>query len=235
MSKLAYIVRHINFENAGILESVLVERGFELTYIEAPLANFEHYDAKKADLVIVCGAPIGAYDEKLYPFLTDEIKFITDRINSKKPLLGICLGAQLISRIMGGHVGPMKHGKKEIGFSPIEYTTEGASSPLALLGNVPVLHWHGDEFEIPRSAVRLAKTELCQNQAFSVDTHILALQFHMEADPTLIESWLVGHCAELSNAGIDICKLRDDAKRLRQELPAAGKAACIAWLEQNHL
>ena len=136
MSKTAYIVRHINFENAGILESVLTNRGFELTYIEAPLANFEHYDATAADLVIVCGAPIGACDEELYPFLTDEIKFITDRINSKKPLLGICLGAQLISRIMGGHVGPMKHGKKEIGFGPLEYTPEGASSPLALLGNI---------------------------------------------------------------------------------------------------
>ena len=104
-----------------------------------------------------------------------------------------------------------------------------------MLGNVPVLHWHGDEFEIPKGAVRLAKTELCPNQAFSVDTHILALQFHMEADPAVIESWLVGHCAELSNAGIDIPKLREDAKRLSQELPAAGKAACIAWLEQNHL
>lgn len=235
MSKTAYIVRHINFENAGILESVLIDRGFELTYIEAPLVNFEHYDATEADLVIVCGAPIGAYDEEIYPFLTDEIKFITDRINSKKPLLGICLGAQLISRIMGGHVGPMKHGKKEIGFGPIEYTTEGASSPLALLGNVPVLHWHGDEFEIPKGAVRLTKTELCQNQAFSVGTHILGLQFHMEADPAFIESWLVGHCAELSNAGIDIPRLREDAKHLRQELPAAGRAACIAWLEQNHL
>ncbi len=235
MSKVAYIVRHINFENAGILESVLIERGFELTYIEAPISDFEHYDVTKADLVIICGAPIGAYDERLYPFLIDEIKFITDRINSKKPLLGICLGAQLISRIMGGHVGPMKHGKKEIGFGPIKYTNEGASSPLALLGNVPVLHWHGDEFEIPKGAVKLAKTELCQNQAFSVGSHILALQFHMEADPTLIESWLVGHCAELTNARIDIHKLRDDAKRLSQELPAVGKAACIAWLEQNHL
>ena len=70
MSKTAYIVRHINFENAGILESVLTNRWFELTYIEAPLANFEHYDATAADLVIVCGAPIGAYDEELYPFLT---------------------------------------------------------------------------------------------------------------------------------------------------------------------
>ena len=136
---------------------------------------------------------------------------------------------------MGGHVRPMKHGKKEIGFGPIEYTTEGVSSPLALLGNVPVLHWHGDEFEIPKGAVRLAQTELCPNQAFSVGTHILGLQFHMEADPAFIESWLVGHCAELSNAGIDIPKLREDAKRLRHELPAAGKAACIAWLEQNHL
>ena len=118
MSKTAYVVRHIHFENAGILEPLLIERGFTLEYIEAPLADFNQYDATKADLVIVCGAPIGAYDEKIYPFLTDEIKFIKDRIDSKKPLLGICLGAQLISRIMGGHVGPMSHGKKEIGFGP---------------------------------------------------------------------------------------------------------------------
>ena len=69
MSRTAYIVRHINFENAGILESVLKERGFELEYIEAPLTNFEHYDVTKADLVIVCGAPIGAYDEQLYPLV----------------------------------------------------------------------------------------------------------------------------------------------------------------------
>ena len=76
MSKTAYVVRHIHFENAGILEPLLIERGFTLEYIEAPLADFNQYDATKADLVVVCGAPIGAYDEEIYPFLTDEIKFI---------------------------------------------------------------------------------------------------------------------------------------------------------------
>ena len=70
MSKTAYVVRHIHFENAGILEPLLIERGFTIEYIEAPLADFNQYDATKADLIIVCGAPIGAYDEKIYPFLT---------------------------------------------------------------------------------------------------------------------------------------------------------------------
>ena len=182
MSKTAYVVRHIHFENAGILEPLLIERGFTLEYIEAPLADFNQYDATKADLVIVCGAPIGAYDEEIYPFLNDEIKFIKDRIDSKKPLLGICLGAQLISRIMGGHVGPMSHGKKEIGFGPLRFTAEGQHTPLALLGNTPVLHWHGDEFDIPEGAVRLAETDLCPNQAFAIGNHILGLQFHLEAD-----------------------------------------------------
>ena len=201
MNKLAYVIRHIHFENAGILEPLLIERGFTLEYIEAPLADFKQYDVAKADLIIVCGAPIGAYDEKIYPFLTDEIKFIKDRIDSKKPLLGICLGAQLISRIMGGHVGPMSHGKKEI----------------------------------PEGAVRLAETDLCPNQAFSMGTQILGLQFHLEADPTVIESWLVGHCAELSNAGIDIIKIRKTAKDLSSALPTAGRKAITAWLESNNL
>lgn len=235
MSKIAYVVRHIHFENAGILEPSLIERGFTLEYIEAPLADFNQYDATKADLVIVCGAPIGAYDEEIYPFLTDEIKFIKDRIDSKKPLLGICLGAQLISRIMGGHVGPMSHGKKEIGFGPLRFTAEGQHTPLALLGNTPVLHWHGDEFDIPEGAVRLAETDFCPNQAFSIGNHILGLQFHLEADPTVIESWLVGHCAELCNAGIDIPRIRKDARVFSESLPVAGQKAMTAWLECNNL
>ena len=235
MNKLAYVIRHIHFENAGILESLLTERGFTLEYIEAPLADFNQYNATKADLIIVCGAPIGAYDEKIYPFLTDEIKFIKDCIDSKKPLLGICLGAQFISRIMGGHVGPMSHGKKEIGFGPLRFTAEGQHTPLALLGDTPVLHWHGDEFEIPEGAVRLAETDLCPNQAFSMGNQILGLQFHLEADPTVIESWLVGHCAELSNAGVDIIKIRKTAKDLSSALPTAGRKAITAWLKSNNL
>ena len=77
---------------------------------------------------------------------------------------------------MGGHVDPMSHGKKEIGFGPLRFTAEGQHTPLALLGNTPVLHWHGDEFDIPEGAVRLAETDLCPNQAFSIGNHILGLR-----------------------------------------------------------
>ncbi|WP_298606760.1 hypothetical protein [uncultured Veillonella sp.] len=145
------------------------------------------------------------------------------------------MGRNFFSRIMDGRVGPMSHGKKEIGFGPLHFTAEGQHTPLVLLGDTPVLHWHGDEFDIPEGAVRLAETDLCPNQAFSIGNHVLGLQFHLEADPTVIESWLVGHCAELCNTGIDIFKIREDAQTFSESLPVAGKKAMTAWLESNSL
>ncbi len=232
--RTAHVIRHIHFEHLGILESELNRLGFTITYLEAPLVNFNNYNPTEPDLVIVCGAPIGAYDESIYPFLIDEIDYIEKRLASKKPLFGICLGAQLIARILGGHVGPMIHGKKEIGFAPIQLTKAGENSPLALLKDVPVLHWHGDQFDIPANTERLAETELCPNQAFAIGTQVLGLQFHLEANPDEIESWLVGHASELHSEGIDIVEVRRMAGEVKHILPQAGRAAFTKWLEKAH-
>ena len=235
MTKHALAIRHIHFENLGILEPVLKELGFNITYVEAPTTNLATINAQDPALLIVLGAPIGAFDEETYPFLKEEMALIKSRLDSGKPLLGICLGAQLISRLLGGKVQAMPNHLKEIGFAPIRLSPQGQDSPLAALGTTPVLHWHGDQFEIPSNAIRLAETGVCPNQAFSIGNHVLGLQFHLEADPTVIESWLVGHCAELCNAGIDIFKIREDAQTFSEFLPTAGKKAMTAWLESNNL
>ena len=232
MSKHALVIRHIHFENLGILEPELKKLGYTYEYVEAPLADFSAINAMDPDLLIVLGAPIGAFDEEIYPFLENEVALIKSRLDSKKPLLGICLGAPLISRIMGGSVKPMPNGLKEIGFAPIKLTAEGKNSPLAALGVVPVLHWHGDQFEIPQGAVRLAETGVCPNQAFMVGHNVLGLQFHMEADPSKIESWLVGHACELHVNKINIKKIRTDAQKVLEALPIAGAEAFRRWVEQ---
>lgn len=228
--KKALIIRHVPFEDFGILEPELVNMGLQLQYIEAPLTNFASFIPRDYDLLIVLGAPIGAFDDQLYPFLLQELEFIQSYLATEKPLLGVCLGAQLIARLLGAKVYPMQH--KEIGFSTLSINQKILNNSLSSLENIPVLHWHGDQFDIPNECQILASSQRCPNQAFSYKNHVLALQFHMEADPSRIEQWLVGHSNELMNANINLHQLRADAKKYNQLLAQAGKTTFLKWLTQ---
>ena len=232
MKRTALVIRHIHFEHLGILQEQLQALDFDIHYVEAPLADFSAVNAVSPDLLVVLGAPIGAFDESIYPFLQEELKLIQERIQSGKPLLGICLGAQLIARLKGGNVAPMANQAKEIGFAPIRLTQDGQQSPLKALADVPVLHWHGDQFDIPQDGIRLAETDLCPNQAFAIGHNILGLQFHMEADPSQIEAWLVGPAAALGVAGIARPHIRQDAQAVLDTLPKAGAQVFRDWVAQ---
>ncbi len=146
-------------------------------------------------------------------------------------MLGICLGAQLIARAAGARVYPGK--QKEIGFSPLTLTPAGEASCLAALaaagGNV--LHWHGDTFDLPEGAERLASTPITENQAFGLGPNILALQFHMEAEPERLERWLIGHTGEIAQAGLDVRALRADIGRHGAAVTQAGAQAFNRWLD----
>jgi GMP synthase (glutamine-hydrolysing) len=122
-------------------------------------------------------------------------------------------------------------GIKEIGFGPLALTEDGKKSPLVTLGDTPVLHWHGDQFDIPAEALRLASTAIGQNQAFTLGRSVLALQFHLEVDTRQIERWLVGHASELAQAGIDPRTLRTQAQHHREGLTLAARKVVGTWLE----
>ncbi|GLU33600.1 glutamine amidotransferase [Trinickia caryophylli] len=227
--KTAVAIRHVHFEDLGTFEPVLQARGYAIRYVDAARDESGVPDVLDADLVVLLGGPIGAFDDDTYPFIVDELALVRQRLAHRRPTLGICLGAQLIARAMGAKVEPM--GVKEIGFSALSLTEAGRASPLAELGDVPVLHWHGDRFDMPAGAVRLAGTAVCDNQAFAVGHHVLALQCHPEADPQEIEHWLVGHACELAQARVDPRTLRAGANALRTRLPLAAKAMFSAWLD----
>ncbi|WP_253445591.1 glutamine amidotransferase [Halomonas sp. Y3] len=227
--KTAIAIRHLDFEDLGTLEPLLVARGYAVRYLDASTDELGTVDTASADLLVVLGGPIGAFDDAIYPFIHDELALILQRLESRRPLLGICLGAQLIARALGAGVVSM--GVKEIGFAPLTLTPEGEASPLTALGKVPVLHWHGDRFDIPPGAAQLAGTAICANQAFSIESHVLALQCHLEADPRQIERWLVSHACELMQAGINPYALRAEAQTLQTSLPLAARAAFNAWLD----
>lgn len=229
MTHTAIAIRHLHFEDLGTLEPLLQSRGYAVRYVDAPTEDLRAPHIADADLLVVLGGPIGAFDEAAYPFLADELALVRRRLGSQRPLLGICLGAQLIARALGAPVAPM--GVKEIGFAPLALTAAGHDSPLAALDGVPVLHWHGDQFGIPPGAQCLAGTATCPHQGFALGPQVLGLQCHLEADPRTLERWLVGHACELAQAGVDPRALRAEARALQARLPAAAGAVFTRWLD----
>jgi GMP synthase (glutamine-hydrolysing) len=230
--KKALTLRHVPFEDLGLLAPLLREREFAIEAIDVPIADLEAVDPLAPDLLVIMGGPISVYQTATFPFLAPEIAFIETRIAARKPTLGICLGAQLMARALGARVYPAA--AKELGWLPIQVTEAGMKSPLAkLLPNTPVFHWHGDTFDIPADATLLASTELCRHQAFSygLNGHALALQFHPEVTARGLEAWWVGHIAELSaTPGTDVNTLREETHRWAPVIEGQAKAMFREWL-----
>ena len=223
-------IRHVPFEDLGLLAPLLAERGHRVRYLEAPTANLSAIDPLAPDLLVVLGGPIGVYENDRYPFIDQEITLLAARLRAQRPTLGICLGSQLMARALGARVYPS--GTKEIGWAPIELTAAGQASCLRHLAEIAVLHWHGDTFDLPAGAVHLAATPACRNQAFSVGGHALALQFHVEAAGRALESWFVGHACEIATTpGLRVSQLRADTARHSPALERQSGACLRQWLD----
>ena len=222
-------IRHIAFEDAGLLAPILAARGSDLIYAEAGIDLLDKEKLSQPDLLVVLGGPIGVYETNAYPFLIEEIAGLQARLDAGRPTLGICLGAQLIAAALGARVaaGPAK----EIGYAPLTLTEEGRGSVIAPLEDVAVLHWHGDNLDLPPGAECLASTKSCPNQAFAIGKHVLGLQFHIETPPQALERWLIGHACELASAAIDPGSLRAQAAKHGALTARAGSRVLETWLD----
>lgn len=230
MLKTAVAIRHVHFEDIGTFEAVLTAAGYRIHYYDLGVHELWTLDPPLPDLLVVLGGPVGVYETDAYPFLAEERQILEARLAADRPTLGICLGAQQIAATLGAKVVPT--GIKEIGFSELTLTDAGRVGPLRHLEGVPVLHWHGDAFQIPDGAENLATTALCATQGFALGRNVLGLQFHPEVDTCAgIERWFIGHAAELAAAGIDPRGLREDAVRFGPALRDAARKMLIEWLQ----
>jgi GMP synthase (glutamine-hydrolysing) len=229
----ALVLNHIAFENLGSLDQPLRARGFEIEVVDVATASFPLPLADSCDLLVVLGGPIGVYDQQDYPFLKDEIACIGQRLAAHKPILGICLGAQLMAAALGARVYAGKKGA-EIGWAPLQaapHTTPPAWFAPLLAPGLSVFHWHGDTFDLPSGALHLAQSALYANQAFAVGDFALGLQFHPEVSAADLERWYVGHACELRLADIPASSLRQAARKHSAALETAAASFWNLWLD----
>ena len=225
--KNAVAIYHVAFEDAGTLGPVLEDRGVTITYLQAGRDDLS--PALSADLVLVLGGPIGIYEIDRYPFLKDELAIVEKVVTKGIPVVGICLGAQALAAVLAARVYPGR--QAELGWDQLTLTEDGKASPLAALEGLHILNWHGDTFDLPTGATRLASTELTPNQAFSYGPKVLALQFHVELPERDMERWLIGHTLELAKNKVDLAQMRAETARYAPPTNAASRTLFNDWLD----
>ena len=225
--KTLLAIRHVPFEDLGSFAPVLAKAGYSIRYADGPTADFAALGKQSWDLLVVLGGPIGVNDGADYPFIAPELKFVEARLKAGLPLLGICLGSQFIARALGAEV--RRNTKVELGWKPLTLTEAGTRSPLRHLTG-PVLHWHGEIFDLPKDALSLCHTDLTPHQGFSWG-RALAMQFHPEVTAQGLEQWYVGNVGDIRETGLSTTELRRSAQAHAAALEAQGAAVLKDWLD----
>jgi GMP synthase (glutamine-hydrolysing) len=184
-----HVLQHIDFEDLGAIQNWVSRKQHSVTYtrfyLNESLPAVDEFDA-----LVVMGGPMGTYDEAEYPWLIREKKFIKQALANKTPILGICLGAQLLAEALGAKVYPGN--QKEIGWYPVVTLPTAKDSKLfsGMPNGFTPLHWHGDTFDLPEGARLIASSKAYQNQAFDYGDNVLGLQFHLELTKNQMKGFL---------------------------------------------
>lgn len=199
--KRLLVFQHVPYEILGTFNPLLKEAGFRIRYINFGRTPEAQPNVEKYDGLIILGGPMCVDQTDSHPHLLTEIECIKLAMERHMPVLGICLGAQLIATALGAAV--KRNPVKEIGWYDVTPTPEGEQDPLfrCFSGTEKIFQWHGDTFDIPHGATPLASSPECPNQAFRHGERTYGLQFHLEVDEPLIKRWLKTpvHVRELEN------------------------------------
>lgn len=223
MKVLAF--RHVPFEGLGRIASALEARGIGFDYADLYRDSTDSPDPAAYDGLIFMGGPMSVNDP--LPYLAQELRFIELAARRGQPVLGVCLGSQLIAKALGARV--YRNAVKEIGWFELEFTAAAADDALfAGCRRELVFHWHGETFDLPSGAAHLASSNRCRHQAFRFGESIYGLQFHLEVTPEMIADW----CEQDANCG-DIHELSEipDSFRNNARLDDLSRSVFGNWCQ----
>lgn len=228
-SKKALIIRHVPYEGVAGYRQPIEDAGYDVDRIDVTDPHFSSLDLREPDLLIMMGGPMGVYEQDRYPWIGCQLRRLAHRLESERPTLGVCFGAQMMAAALGADVyeGPVK----EVGFHPITVHAHAKDSPLRHLKGVPILHWHGDTFTRPDNVELLASSHVYDHQAFRRGSNILAVQFHAEMgeDPRF-DAWISEWPESVLEAGGDEASLRAAHDQLGPGAVEAGRKMIAEWL-----
>jgi GMP synthase (glutamine-hydrolysing) len=226
------VIQHIGCETLGRIETALASEGLSYQYVRVFDGQPVPEDLDGAMGVIVMGGPMSVYEQDHYPYLRQELKLIETALGSRTPLLGVCLGSQLLAAALGSQI--TKGTQKEIGWHPVELTQAGQNDPL--WADVPATftayHWHGDVFDLPHGAHRLASSTLTAHQAFRYGPNAYGLLFHMEVTEPIMRRMVATFSDELHETGQSGDGLIHLAAQHLPELQSIGDRVFRRWAKQ---
>jgi GMP synthase (glutamine-hydrolysing) len=208
----ALAVQHVAVEPPNAIAAAMEAEGVLLDVVRVDRGESVPKNADGLAALVVMGGPMGVYEAHRFPHLVDEMRLVDSALRMDVPVLGVCLGSQLLAQVLGARVAPA--GFQEIGWYPVTLEREARTDPVlgACATSFTALHWHGDAFELPRGAVHLARSERTPVQAFRVGRS-LGLLFHAEVDGAQVAEMSQAFGDELARAGVSAAELAEGSRR----------------------
>lgn len=224
-----WVIQHIVCETLGTIAGALEGAGISYQHIRPFAGDRVPKEIGGCTGLIVMGGPMGVYERDAYPFLADEMRLIEKTLQAQVPILGVCLGSQLLAATLGAAV--TKGQRKEIGWYPVTLADSCKDDPLWTGVESPftAYHWHGDVFELPSGAVGLASSALTKHQAFRYGRNAYGFLFHMEVTPVMIREMVENFRDELREAKLDGAEILRKAPDYLPPLQTIGNLVFQRW------
>ncbi|MCK6608134.1 MAG: type 1 glutamine amidotransferase [Flavobacterium sp.] len=225
-----HYIQHVPYEDLGYITDWVADRKYKISSTKI-FENEIFPDIETFDLLIILGGPMSVNDN--LKWIIEEKLFIKKAIDNNKKVLGICLGSQFIAAVLGEKV--FQNSKKEIGWFPIQISKiHELQNPFEKFEKeLLVFHWHGETFNLPKKSIHLAKSSICQNQAFMFTKNVIALQFHLEVTEKSLEKMITFGKKELINE--QFIQSKEDMRSFKNNILESNRRMflILEYFEQN--
>jgi GMP synthase (glutamine-hydrolysing) len=231
-SRRVLVIEHTAGETPGLVGDALRTKGLELAFVRPFLGDAVPRELGGAIGLLVMGGPMGVYEADRYPRLRGEIRLIERAVDEGCPVLGVCLGSQLLAHALGAEV--RKGPKKEVGWHTLTLTEDGMKDPLfkGIESSFIGFHWHGDVFDLPKGAVSLARSELTRCQVFRHGTSVYGLLTHMEVTPDIVKAMVRAFPEDISETGTSAAAILEGGETYLPSLSERGRRVFAGWAER---